>query len=32
VSTEVIDPLGDDPPDPAPLAGVLADRRRLGRL
>jgi ribonuclease D len=25
VSTEVIDPLGDDPPDPAPLAGVLAD-------
>ncbi len=25
VSTEVIDPLGDDPPDPAPLARVLAD-------
>jgi ribonuclease D len=26
VLTEVIDPLGDDPPDPAPLARVLADR------
>jgi ribonuclease D len=25
VLTEVIDPLGDDPPDPAPLAHVLAD-------
>jgi ribonuclease D len=25
VRTEVIDPLGDDPPDPAPLARVLAD-------
>jgi ribonuclease D len=25
VSTEVIDPLGDNPPDPAPLARVLAD-------
>jgi ribonuclease D len=25
VLTEVIDPLGDDPPDPAPLARVLAD-------
>jgi ribonuclease D len=25
VSTEVLDPLGDDPPDPAPLARVLAD-------
>ena len=25
VSTEVIDPLGDGPPDPAPLARVLAD-------
>ncbi len=24
--TEVIDPLADDPPDPAPLARVLADR------
>jgi ribonuclease D len=26
VRTEVIDPLADDPPDPAPLARVLADR------
>lgn len=25
VRTEVLDPLGDDPPDPAPLAEVLAD-------
>jgi ribonuclease D len=25
VSTEVVDPLADDPPDPAPLARVLAD-------
>ena len=25
VRTEVLDPLGDDPPDPAPLARVLAD-------
>jgi ribonuclease D len=25
VLTEVVDPLADDPPDPAPLAGVLAD-------
>ena len=25
VRTEVIDPLGDDPPDPQPLARVLAD-------
>jgi ribonuclease D len=25
VRTEVLDPLGDDPPDPAPLAAVLAD-------
>ncbi|MDX6635236.1 MAG: ribonuclease [Solirubrobacterales bacterium] len=25
VRTEVVDPLGDDPPDPAPLARVLAD-------
>jgi ribonuclease D len=25
VRTDVLDPLGDDPPDPAPLARVLAD-------
>jgi ribonuclease D len=27
VRTEVLDPLADDPPDPAPLARVLADPR-----